>query len=425
MKTNQRQVKWICAIQLIALCILCTLSTMLHISDTVPVLISGMVLLSGSLLIFIWLKSICNGFQCSILFCGYLLRIVFMLLDLYARKYFTLLHSGADTEGFFQIACQYYHGDYSDYRTWYPYVINGIFSIFGQNRFIAQYMNIIFWVFTAFLILKICDLFHVSEHSRLLACGLLAFLPNNIILSSILLRESMMIFFDLLGMYYMVLWLKNGRRRYLLLAFLAPIPAIILHTASIGMWVAFALITALWNKKRGKYAIGLKTGLVLVGGILFVFILFLTSLSSLFLAYIGNDFSIYAITHRIYDIGGSNYLMNMDYQHWYELIPFTLIRMFYFVCSPVLTECRGLRDYFCVLGDVLPTVFVLFNIGINMRKKNLSRYALVGIFSYVITVGIFAWGTANAGTAMRHRGLLWGVLVATYCIGFGRDGELQ
>ena len=137
------------------------------------------------------------------------------------------------------------------------------------------------------------------------------------------------------------------------------------------------------------------------------------------------EFSIYAITHHNFSAGGSDYLANMDYKYWYELIPFTLIRMFYFVCSPIITECRGLQDYLCVLGDVLPTLFVMLNIGINMRKRKPSRYALVGIWSYVITVGIFAWGTANAGTAMRHRGLLWGILIATYCIGFEKNKPAQ
>ena len=191
--------------------------------------------------------------------------------------------------------------------------------------------------------------------------------------------------------------------------------------ASIGIWAALALVVAVWDRQKQKFVISVKTGVILIGFVAFICILYLTDLKKFFMEYFGGDFSIYSITHRFFYTEGSAYLTNMDYQHWYELIPFTLIRMFYFVCSPVITECRGLQDYFCILGDVLPTLFVMFNVCWNMRKKTVSRYMFVGILCYVITVGIFAWGTANAGTAMRHRGLLWGILIATYCIGFGRN----
>lgn len=416
----KRYVSIICFIQLIMLCTCCLLCTLLNISDAIPELISILVIAIGSLLIFVWLYKIYPYFQSVIIFSGYILRIVCLLLDLYGRNYFTILHSGADSEGFFSMAVRYYNGDYSESYTWYPFILRGIFAVFGQNRIVAQYVNIIFWLLTVLLILKICYQFYVPVHHRLIACGLLAFLPNNIFLSSILLRESIMIFFDLLGMYFFIRWMKKGKFNCLLLAFLAPIPAIVLHTASISIWVTFAFIISVWDRQEHIFRITTKTGIVLIGFTIFLSTLYFTDLKTIFMTYFNQGFSIYAITHRVYDIGGSNYLTNMDYQHWYELVPFTLIRMFYFVCSPILTECRGLQDYLCFLGDVVPTVLVIFSIMINMRKKEVSRYSFVGILSYIMTVGIFAWGTANAGTAMRHRGLLWGILIASYCISFGK-----
>lgn len=422
MKISRKQITYVCIIQTIFLVICCLLCTMLHISDAAPELMSILTISVGSILIFLWLKEACSNFSCSIIFGGYILRIICLLVDLYGRNYVTILHSGGDSEGFWAMAAQYYNNDYSGFYTWYPYVLRGFFSVFGQNRIIAQYINIVFWIFAVFVILKICDQFHISEHNRIIACGLMAFFPNNVFLSSVLMRESMMIFLDLWGMYFLIRWMKTGKWTFLLGAFLVPIPAIILHTASIGMWTAFAFVVAIWNKKKQRYMISMKTGIVLAGFAVLVCILYFTDLKALFMHKFDSGLSIYAITHRHFRVGGSDYLTNMDYQHWYELVPFTLVRMFYFVCSPMLTECRGLKDYFCVFGDVLPTLYVILSICFNMRKKKFLRYALVGVFSYVITVGIFAWGTANAGTALRHRGLLWGVLIATYCIGFGREG---
>lgn len=421
MELKGKRIIFVCMKLLIILCAGCMLYTAFHISDAIPAMISVMVVFVGSLLIIVWLKTMCTDVQCFIILCGYLLRIICIIIDLYGRDYVTLPNSGGDSEGFYDMADKYYSGNYNEFYTWYPYVLRGIFAVFGKNRFVAQYINIVFWIFTVILIIKICEQFHVPGPNRIAAYALLSFLPNNIILSSILLRESMMIFFDLWGMYYLIHWMKKGRLYYLILAFLVPTPAIILHTASIGLWISNVLVAAVWNRRKQRFVITLKAGMILVLFITFIGILYFTDLKRIFMGYVPDNFSIYAIAHRGFDVGESDYLQSMDYQHWYELLPFTLVRMFYFICSPVLTECRGLKDFLCVLGDVLPTVFVLFHVGVNMGKKRLSRYVFVGVLSYVVIVGIFAWGTANAGAALRHRGLLWGILIASYCIGFGKE----
>lgn len=132
---------------------------------------------------------------------GYAARVGIMFIDIYGSSLFTILHSGDDTERFYIRSVEYYEGNYSHFTTYYPYIIKDIYEIFGKNRLIAQYVNILCWVGVVFVVLAACKLFHVKEKCVIFIMAYLALLPNYICISSILLRESIMIFLDTWGFY--------------------------------------------------------------------------------------------------------------------------------------------------------------------------------------------------------------------------------
>lgn len=400
---------------LMALLLLCFFCTFLGISDRNPEIISILILGIGSLYITLYFGRKCKSdLLFWILMAGYGIRLACLLLDLHGRDFITILHSGADTEGFYKVASRYYQGDYDRFYTYYPYVLRWFFEIFGQNRFIVQYINVLCWFLTTVLVIKTCDLFEVPEKKRVIVYVIMAFWANYIFLSSILLRESIMIFLDTYSFYFFVRWMLLGKKTDLGLAFLLVIPPTILHTASIVLWVAYLFMMAVWDRKRQKIIINFRKCvkslmLLLLGGIF----VYYTGMDDFLLSYI-RDFSLYAITHRGFEESGSQYLMDMDCQYWSQFLPFTIIRMFYFVFSPLPQDMRGMGDFMAFLCDSLPFFFITIRICWNMWKKNVKGYVAAGLLCCVLFVMIFAWGTAATGTALRHRTLMIGTWTMAY-----------
>lgn len=409
---------------LTALLLICFFCTCLGISDKSPEMINILVLGVGSLYITLYLGRKCKSkLSFWILMSGYGIRLACLLVDLYGRDFITILHSGVDSEKFYRIACWYYQGDYSRFSTYYPYFLRCVFEIFGQNRFIVQYVNVFCWFLTAVLVIKICDLFEIPEKKRVFAYMVFAFWVNYIFLSSILMRESIMIFLDTCSFFYFIRWMWSGKKMDLCAAFLLVIPPVILHIASIALWAAYLFIMAVWYRKKQKIIIYLQKWmkpliLLLIGGMLF----YCMGLKEFVLSYTGG-FSLYEITHREWGTAGSQYLINMDCRYWGQFFPFTIIRMFYFIFSPLPMDMRGLGDLLAFLCDSLPIFLLTVRICWNIRKKIVKGYVVAGLLCCVLFVVIFAWGTGAAGTAMRHRTLMIGIWTMTYVLSIERKTE--
>ena len=258
----------------------CFICTQLGMSDKIPELMAGVVLCLGSGYIICVFRKACRSDQLFlILLAGYLLCVLCLFLDLYGRNFIPILHSGGDSEKFYKISIEYYQNNYRDYSTNYPYIIRWIYEIFGQNRLIAQYVNVFFWFLTVVVIVGICDSFGVGEKYRLIPYMIAAFWPNWIFLSSILLRESIQIFFDALSFSFFVSWMRSGKRGKLACAFLAVIPAMLLHMASVAVWAAYVVVLSVWDVKKQKMFFHLEKLLKLCFlCVLFVLISFTTPL---------------------------------------------------------------------------------------------------------------------------------------------------
>lgn len=397
------------------------------LSDKVPGLVAGFVLCLGSVYILWTFRKTHSSQQLFwILTAGYLLRMLCMLLDLCARGGITILHSGQDTEKFYRLSVAYYANDYGDYSTNYPNVLRWIYEVFGQSRLIAQYANIFFWFLTACVIIHMCESAGIGEKHRMVPYAVLAFWPNWVFLSSILLRESIQIFWDSLSFYCFVGWMRSGRRGRLVLAFLAVLPAIYLHMASVAVWAVYIAVASVWDagKQKASWRFG-KQAKMLFALALFAAFCLLTPFRGVVLSKMNREFSLWGITHQIFYDGRSDYLREMDYRYWYQLVPFTVVRMFYLVFSPLPWDFKGVRDVLAFLMESLPILLLTGEMCRNIRSgKGSAGYAKAGLLVCVMIVGIFAWGTSNAGTAMRHRTVMAGVWVMAYCLSMAsREGN--
>lgn len=391
------------------------------ISSIVSVMLIG----AGSILL-IWHLGRMNltADQVMIVFTGYLIRVAVMLIDIFASDYITIMHSGSDALGFWKASGELYTTGTTEIDSSYAQLLSDFYHVIGQNRVLAQYINILFFAGTVFVVLYTCRKFCVEKKYVTWVLLFLCFLPNYIVISSILLRESSMVFFDAFSFYLFLCWMENNRTEYMLAAFLAATPAIILHSGAMGMWVGFFLVGLFWNAGKQKKGITWITVCLIVlvmAGITVIELI--PELRDLLMVYFPSELTIESITGRYFVPGGSDYLMDLEVHTWGGVAIWTVIRMIYFVLAPMPMDWRGLGDAAAFFIDSLPVLVMLCGIMKEIHNNRNKPWIFSGLAACLAVCAIFAWGTSNAGTAMRHRAIIVGVYAMTYCVSKGKKYE--
>lgn len=409
-------------IYLFLLCLGGGLFTQLGVTDSIPDVISLLVVIAGTAGVFAWiLKNEPDGMAAFLMLCGYIIRLLYRYGTDYGKFTLTFSAAGSDAGHFWQTSSNLYWGKPNDIvLTKYPYLLRWFYEVFGNNRFLAEYINVLFWVLSSIILMKLSRKVGLSGIRKYVLYGIWVILPSSILIGTDLLRENIMVFFNMWSFYVLLEWMTNGKKELWIKAFLLVTPAAYLHTASIALWAAYLVLAAFWNTEKQSYRIQTKTIALLIVGMFGGWLILFSLFRNIFGAYLG-DLSLYGITHRAYDIGGSDYLQWMDCQNWLQFIPYTMLRVFYFLFSPLPNEARGMIDLLSFVTDGM-LVFILMAYMVyrlkDRYKRGLVSAAIVCIFALS---GIFAWGVRNAGTAIRHRMLVWGILIMGSCIAMRKE----
>lgn len=411
------------AAYLVLLCICGIIFTRSGVTDSGQGVVSLFVTAVGTMGVLAWLTvNEKERAAVFILFCGYLARVVYR--GCAETGLMSNMLASGDAGHFWAASLHLYHGiPNSIVFTKYPYLLRCFYQIFGSNRYVAEYVNILFWVLSSIILVKLGKHTGLSGKKKYILYGIWAVLPASILIGTDLLRENIMVFFDMWSFYMFLGWIKNGSKFRCAMAFLLVAPAAYLHTASIALWAAYIVTAAFWDARKRKFRFMKRTMILLSAGILGAGLILFSPLNGIFGAYLGGDLSIYGITHRPYDAGGSDYLQWMDCRNVLQFIPYTLLRMFYFLFAPLPWEARGIIDLFSFVLDGLLVLILSAYMVKHMKNKQKIPYLIVTMVCILAFAGIFAWGVRNAGTAIRHRMLVWGILVMGSCIALGKQEE--
>ena len=404
-------------IYLVLLCICGIIFTRIGVADSGQGLVSLFVTVVGTMGVFAWfIANEKDRTAAFILCCGYFVRVAYRC----AVESGLVESVSADAGHFWEASSNLYHGiPNSIVLTKYPYLLRWFYEVFGSNRYVAEYVNILFWGLSSVILVKLGRHAGLSGKRKYILYGIWVVLPASILIGTDLLRENIMVFFDMWSFYMFLGWMKNGSKFRCAMAFLLAAPAAYLHTASIALWAAYIVTAAFWDGRKRKFRFMQRTMLLLSAGILGAGLILFSPLNGIFGAYLGGDLSIYGITHRPYEVGGSDYLQWMDCKNILQFILYTLLRMFYFLFSPMPWEARGLVDLFSFALDGLLVLVLLAYMGKQMKFRERIPYLVAAMVCILAFAGIFAWGVRNAGTAIRHRMLVWAVLIMGSCVAMG------
>ncbi|WKA53868.1 hypothetical protein [Planococcus shixiaomingii] len=379
----------------------------------------GVVLLLFSIIaVSMYLFKVLEKEMLAIIFIGFAVRVLILFVDLYVPS-ITVFSSGDDSEYFHSASVSIANGllPLSEGRTAYVPFLSAIYYFVGDQRPFAQFLNVAFWVFSAIYLLKILSFLKVDRKITLIALLIFTFMPNSMFMSSILLRESIIVYFITISLFYFFVWMSERKFNHFLLAVVLAVLSMVFHSGMLGFVIVYilAFIFSKDERKEGNNRKSSPTILYLMFfAVLFIVLfqnseLFLEKFSALEEEGVSN----LGITGR----GGSMYLTQFyGLSGWvaYLLAP---LKMFYFLFSPIPLDWRGLSDMVSFLFD---SSFYLFLIGATLYglfKSDMSIRNKIIISAFlIITVLIYSYGTSNAGTAMRHRNKMLPLFLITFAI---------
>lgn len=343
-----------------------------------------------------------------ILVSAFLIRVLFLVWDLYGRKIFVLPNSGSDSEMFYGSAILISEnltllrdtrgGFYSD--------INGLlFHLIGPQRMFAQYMNVLLGISMIFVIYKTLSLLNIDNYIKNIIITIIAFFPNSIIMSAVFIREVIPAFFVSLSLYYFIKWFKENKLKYMTSSFILIGIASMFHSGVIGVILGYTFTFLFYKKETNEFKFSSQT----IISFILIFIVFFLAFNVLD-SYIFGKFQDIDEISDIYrtatpnGLGGSAYLANVKINNLPQLMIYGPIKSVYFLSSPLPMDWRGLLDVFTFFTDAFLYFGTIFYFIKN--RKYLGNKKVLAISILLMIIGatfIFGIGVSNTGTAVRHR----------------------
>lgn len=349
-----------------------------------------------------------------LIFIGFAIRIFVLFIDLYIPS-IPIFSSGGDTEYFHEVSLLIANGvlPLQDGSTNYVPFLSGIYYMIGDQRPFAQFLNVAFWVFTAVYLLK--SLIYLEIDKKLIFTAMLIFtmMPNSIFMSSILLRESIIILLITISLYHFVRWFADGTFINYGVSILLALGAMMFHSGMIGFVIAYILafifVTKKGTEKVTQNVLFLLFLMVIMSLVLYNSDLFLSK----FIDSEGTAISTLEISGR----GGSMYLSSLNGLTGILALLVAPLKMFYFLFSPIPLDWRGIADVASFLLDSTIYIFLIGATIYGLMKSDMSlRNKLFLLLFLGITILVYSYGTQSAGTAMRHRNKIIPLLLISYTI---------
>ncbi len=370
--------------------------------------VEGLVLVIITLFIFIiWVmtnRKITKR-QRLLLILGYFIRLAIIITRNLTN--ITLLYTNDDALGFHNrgilVANNLSLLQKRIYGGYYTKILGILYYLVGVNRLFAENINVLLSIGIYYNVFIIINQFDIKDNfKRNLLETILVFLPNGIFISASLLREMLIGLFAILSLRYCFNYLNLKDKKYIFLCLSSIMIASIFHSGILFLICGYVLAISFYNFKEKKINMDIKkaTVFLILSIALFVFYL---SYGDIFASKIVNVDVEKTIESEAG--GGSAYLGGKEINDIGDVIIYTIPKTIYFMFSPMPWDWRGVVDMITFLLDSLIYLYLIYNIIKNHKYLTNERKSVIDVllFGLILTIVVYALGTANAGTATRHR----------------------
>lgn len=298
----------------------------------------------------------------------------------------------------------------------YPWLVGLVYSITGESVLLMHAFSVLMGVGTVLYTYRLAKLCW-DEEVALRSAWIVALFPTLIMYSALTLREVFVAFFVLLAFVNMARWLSGRAFSFLFYSFFGFFLAGFFHGGALVGALVFSIlvfmIVAIENAKlilRGRLRISLVFQILSV-------CLFLTLYFKeiLYIPYIGS-FSITSFQYNLMEqlnrvqVGNSVYplwLLPNDILEYFLMLP---VRFLYFLAAPFPWDVTSIRHLPGVIDGILYAIFFSF-IFRRLRVLLLNPTTCTILLVLVCLLLVYAAGTGNFGTGLRHRAKFVAIIV--------------
>ncbi|MDC1425241.1 hypothetical protein N8135_03580 [Oceanospirillaceae bacterium] len=304
----------------------------------------------------------------------------------------------------------------------YELILGFTYWLFGTSLLLGQQLSVLAFALSCIVLIKILCLLMLRSYSVpiLLVFGAL---PTMVLLGSITLRESYQILFFMLAFFFgLKMHLKGGFNYHFILLLLSIFVMGLFHKGLILYMLIFIFIFMVFSLKPTSHILRVKKLhllLLVTFPLVLVVLLVVTKLQINGLNILTElvDFDILEYTEK-YRRNSSGSDARATYGIYFNLSSFSsfisssFIIYFYYLFAPFPWEIGNVLDIYASMESVMRMVLLYYAVkkwrNISGVESRLTGLMLILFFSMSL---LWAMGTTNFGTAMRHHMLTWWILV--------------
>ncbi|WP_033845250.1 hypothetical protein, partial [Geobacillus thermoleovorans] len=292
----------------------------------------------------------------------------------------------------------------------YSWIISILYMFTDRSPLMIQGINVFLGTISVYLVWLITmKITNANKRVSGFAALIVALWPTLNLYSALTMREEWISFFTIIGIYYSVLWWEKNKIIYFLVSISSFLGSLSFHSGMVSFLVIYCcLILFRWFssflQNKGNSFIRQSLLLMFMAGII-VFVLF-TSFGLEKLGKIMNDgLEGLSDQQEIAARSRAAYLSNLTIQSPVDFVWMTPIRVLYFLFAPFPWMITNLVD---VIGFVDSLMIMWLFYGIYKNKESIykNKSALIILLFLIGGIIVFAIGTSNYGTAIRHRAKL-------------------
>lgn len=276
-----------------------------------------------------------------------------------------------------------------------------IFRYTAESYFLGSILSILAWFFSAIIFKKNLEFFNINLPAINYALFFYILLPSSIIYSSLILRESyQLLLINLFCFCFFKITMKNNFK-YSLLLIISLLALSYLHKVFIIFsFIIIIIFLIILTKKMMKYLFRFR-----YFNILFLFSIFsLILISENYLRI--SDLIFKNISEHVNNLtlSRSNYQNNnLELLSYFDFFSYLCTSFYNYFFQPTITRVENYFDFLLFFENYLRVIFLFLSL-INIIKVKMRnyKYLLIIFFFYILIETLWALGTNNYGTAVRH-----------------------
>ena len=298
-----------------------------------------------------------------------------------------------------------------------------VYGLFGSSAFLGSQLSILMFAISCVVLIKILRLLELSRY-KVPVILVFGALPSIIFLGSVTLRESYQVLFFMLATYFGLRMLIERNIGYGVFMLISALIMGLFHKGLTYLSVCLIPLFMMWNLYPSSGWLAIKKEYFLRMLVILILIL-----STIFLNYfqyvdfaklsalVNDNFLEQAISYQknsLSLIGRATYGFPIDLSSPFTIAHTSFVLFLHYLFEPFPWRVGNISDVVASIESILRLVLIGFSLKHLCRAHGVQFQLLLLMLILFFTMSfIWAMGTTNYGTAIRHNMVSWWILAIT------------